>query len=151
MLAACVLRNLTVTSTLDMTPLEKWNGVKPSIERLRVLGSKTYCQFDKTERVGKYGAKGEMDGVEREEERKGIRLLTDSQSAKALAENPVYHGRSKHILAKWHFVRERVESGQVKLEDVRTAYMAADMLTKSVGPAILAVDMKLIGMNVQSG
>ena len=95
--------------------------------------------------------KGEMDGVEREEERKGIRLLTDSQSAKALAENPVYHGRSKHILAKWHFVRERVESGQVKLEDVRTAYMAADMLTKSVGPAILAVDMKLIGMNVQSG
>ena len=95
--------------------------------------------------------KGEMDGVEKEEDRKGIRLLTDSQSAKALAENPVYHGRSKHILAKWHFVRERVESGQVKLEDVRTAYMAADMLTKSVGPAILAVDMKLIGMNVQSG
>ena len=95
--------------------------------------------------------KGEMDGVEREVDRKGIRLLTDSQSAKALAENPVYHGRSKHILAEWHFVRERVESGQVKLEDVRTAYIAADMLTKSVGPAILAVDMKSIGMNVKSG
>ena len=68
-----------------------------------------------------------------------------------MAENPVYHGRSKHILAKWHFVRERVESGQVKLEDVRTDNMAADMLTKFVGPAILTVDMKLIGMNVKSG
>ena len=95
--------------------------------------------------------KGEMDGVEREEDRKGIRLLTVSQFAKARAENPVYHGRSKHILAKWHFVRERVENGQVKLGDVRTAYMAADMLTKFVGRAILAVDMKLIGMNVQTG
>ena len=48
-------------------------------------------------------------------------------------------------------MRERVKFGQVKLEDVRTAYMAADMLTKSVGPAILAVDRKLIGMNVKSG
>ena len=39
----------------------------------------------------------------------------------------------------------------MKLEDVRTEYMAADMLTKSVGLVILAVDMKLIGMNMQSG
>ena len=39
---------------------------------------------------------------------KCIDLLTDSQSAKSLAENPVYHGRSKHILAKWHFSRQRV-------------------------------------------
>ena len=36
---------------------------------------------------------------------KCIDLLTDSQSAKLLAENPVYHGRSKHILAKWHFIK----------------------------------------------
>ena len=35
---------------------------------------------------------------------KCIDLLTDSQSAKSLAENPVYHGRNKHILAKWHFI-----------------------------------------------
>ena len=54
-------------------------------------------------------------------------------------------------MAKWHFVRERVGCGQVKLEDVRTDYMAANMLTKSMGPTILAMDMKLIGMNVKSG
>ena len=29
--------------------------------------------------------------------------------------------------------------------------MAAYMLTKSLGPAILAVDMKLLGINVKSG
>ena len=77
---------------------------------------------------------------------KCIDLLTDSQSAKSLAENPVYHGRSKHILAKWHFIRQRVSKGWIKLFGVRTESMGADMMTKAVGPSILAVNMKLVGM-----
>ena len=76
-----------------------------------------------------------------------IDLLTDSQSAKSLAENPVYHGRSKHILAKWHFIRQRVTKGLVKLFDVRTESIGANMMTKAVGPSVLAVNMKLIGMH----
>ena len=48
-------------------------------------------------------------------------------------------------------MRERVQSGEINLEDVRTEYMAADMLTKSVDPAILGVNMRLIGMNAKSG
>ena len=77
---------------------------------------------------------------------KCIDLLTDSQFAKSLAENPVYHGRSRHILAKWHFIRQRVSKGWIKLFDVRTESMGADMMTKAVGPSILAVNMKLIGL-----
>lgn len=92
-----------------------------------------------------------MDGVEREEDKKRITLLTDSHFATALAENPDYYGRSKHIQTKWHFVRERVQSGQIKLQDVRTKSMASDMLTKSMGPVVLATNMKLMGMNVESG
>ena len=34
----------------------------------------------------------------------------------------------------------------VKLTDVRTEFMVADMLIKAVGPAVLAVNMRLIGM-----
>ena len=78
---------------------------------------------------------------------KCIDLLTNSQSAKSLAENPVFHGRSKHIRAKWHFIRKRVELGMVKLVDVKTEFMGTDMMTKSVGPAVLKVNMKLIGMS----
>ena len=78
---------------------------------------------------------------------KCIDLLTDSHSAKSLAENPVYHGRSKQILAKWHFIRQQVSKGWIKLFDVRTESMGADMMTKVVGPSILAVNMKLIGMH----
>ena len=91
--------------------------------------------------------KGEMYGAIGEARGMCIELLTDSQSAKCLAENPVYHGRSKHIRAKWHFIRKRVELGLVKLVDVRTEQMGADMLTKAVGPAVLAVNMGLIGMS----
>ena len=49
-----------------------------------------------------YGESGKKKVV------KSMDQLTDSQSAKSLAENPVYHGRSKHILSKWHFIRQRV-------------------------------------------
>ena len=34
----------------------------------------------------------------------------------------------------------------VRLVDVRTEFMGADMMTKSVGPVVLKVNMKLIGM-----
>ena len=78
---------------------------------------------------------------------KCIELLTDSQSTKSLAGNPVYHGRSKHIRAKWHFIRKRVELGMVKLVDVRTELMGVDMMTKAVGPRVLAANMRLIGMS----
>ena len=94
--------------------------------------------------------KGEMYGESGEANVKCIDLLTDSQSAKSLAENPVFHGRSKHIRAKWHFIRKRVELRMVKLIDVGTEFMGADMMTKLVGPAVLKVNMKLIGM-IKSG
>ena len=73
---------------------------------------------------------------------KCIDLMTDSQSAKSLAENSVYHGLSKHIL-----FRQRVTKGWIKLFDVRTELMGAHLMTKAVGPSVLAVNMKLIGMS----
>ena len=36
----------------------------------------------------------------------------------------------------------------VRLIDVRTELMGADMMTKSVGPAVLGVNRKLIGMQI---
>ena len=97
--------------------------------------------------LGEFQAEMYRDVGEKKVVVKCIDLITDSQSAKSLVENPVYHGRSKHILAKWHFIRQRVTKGLIKLFDVRTESMGADMMTKSVGPSALAVNMKLIGMH----
>ncbi|GJT47211.1 zinc finger, CCHC-type containing protein [Tanacetum coccineum] len=38
-------------------------------------------------------------------------LFIDNKSALDLAKNPVFHGRSKHIDTKFHFIRECVEKG----------------------------------------
>ncbi|GJV61820.1 nuclear fusion defective 4-like protein [Tanacetum coccineum] len=49
-----------------------------------------------------------------EEER--ITLKVDNISAIALVRNPVFHGRSKHIDIRYHFIRECVENGHINVE-----------------------------------
>jgi hypothetical protein len=58
------------------------------------------------------------------------RIMMDNMSAIVLSKNPVFHGRSKHIKTKYHFIRECVDNGEVVLESVGTANQLADILTK---------------------
>lgn len=59
-----------------------------------------------------------------------MKIFSDSQSAVAIAQNPVHHQRTKHIDVRHHFVREAVEHGHIELEYVETSRMVADVLTK---------------------
>nr|GEV66862.1 ribonuclease H-like domain, reverse transcriptase, RNA-dependent DNA polymerase [Tanacetum cinerariifolium] len=43
-----------------------------------------------------------------------ITILVDNKSAIALMKNPVFHGRSKHIDTKYHFIRECVERDDIQ-------------------------------------
>ena len=52
--ATNTLRNLTPVSNLPCTPYEKWTGQKPDLSKLRVLGSKSFCQINKLDRGGKF-------------------------------------------------------------------------------------------------
>lgn len=61
-----------------------------------------------------------------------IELYNDSQSAKRLTENCVYHRRSKHIDVKFHFIREAVGNRLVVVKYLETNEMPADILTKSL-------------------
>jgi hypothetical protein len=64
-----------------------------------------------------------------------ITILSDSQSAMALVENPVFHEKSKHIETKYHYVRDMAEKGLVKFKYCPTLEMVADSLTKGVPKA----------------
>ena len=75
-----------------------------------------------------------------------VLVYGDNESSLKLAENPVFHQRSKHILLKYHSIRDQVEKGIVELSKVDTGLNAADMLTKSVGVGILKVCKSLAGM-----
>ena len=59
-------------------------------------------------------------------------VLNDNMGAKRLAENPIFHARTKHIDVRHHFVREALQKKQLKLEHVSTDDMVADMLTKAL-------------------
>ena len=79
-------------------------------------------------------------------EGRGMLLLCDNQSSMKIAQNPIFHKRSKHIAIRYHFIREKVESGEMKLQFVRTKAMAADELTKNVGEQVLVAGKELMGM-----
>uniref|UniRef100_A0AAV1VK26 Integrase catalytic domain-containing protein n=1 Tax=Peronospora matthiolae TaxID=2874970 RepID=A0AAV1VK26_9STRA len=72
------------------------------------------------------GELGEMTSDE------AIKMYEDNQGSIALAKNPEFHKRTKHIDIRYHFVREKVESGEVVLEYCPTQDMLADMMTKPI-------------------
>ncbi|XP_074362407.1 secreted RxLR effector protein 161-like [Apium graveolens] len=45
-------------------------------------------------------------------------LYVDNRSAIYLAKNPVFHGRSKHIDVRYHFIRECIECGDTVIKFV---------------------------------
>ena len=56
----------------------------------------------------------------------------DSQSAIDLSKNAMFHFRSKHIEARYHWIRLVVEKRLMQLRMIHTEKNAADMLTKVV-------------------
>ena len=61
-----------------------------------------------------------------------VELKVDSKSALALAKNPVFYERSKHIRIKYHFIRDCLEDGSIKANHIATTDQLADILTKSL-------------------
>ena len=58
-----------------------------------------------------------------------VMLLGDNESSLKLAENPVFHKRSKHIEIKYHSIRERVSKKKTSLQFVKSEDHATNMLT----------------------
>jgi hypothetical protein len=56
--------------------------------------------------------------------------MCDSSSAICLAQNPVFHGREKHIKVRHHFLRDHVEKGDIEIKYIDIERQVADILTK---------------------
>ena len=59
-------------------------------------------------------------------------IYEDNQSAICMAKNPQFHGRSKHIAIKYHFIRDETKKGTIDVQYCRTDDMIADILTKGL-------------------
>ncbi|XP_076892904.1 secreted RxLR effector protein 161-like [Bidens hawaiensis] len=74
------------------------------------------------------GLLSEMTG----EKEEIVTLKVDNSSAVALMKNPVFHGRSKNINTRYHFIRECIEREQIKVEHVSGDLQREDILTKAL-------------------
>ena len=64
-----------------------------------------------------------------------IIIYEDNNGCISIANNPTNHKRSKHIDIKYHFSREQVEKGVIKLKYLSTDNQIADLFTKPL-PAV---------------
>nr|GFA43679.1 retrovirus-related Pol polyprotein from transposon TNT 1-94 [Tanacetum cinerariifolium] len=61
-----------------------------------------------------------------------ILIYCDLKSAIAISCNPVQHSRAKHIVVRYHFIKEHMEKGTIELYFVKTDYLLADIFTKAL-------------------
>ena len=61
-----------------------------------------------------------------------LEIFCDNNEAIAQAKKPQSHQKSKHILRRYHLIREIVERGDVKINKIPSVDNVADPLTKQL-------------------
>lgn len=74
-----------------------------------------------------------------------VTIRIDNQSAISLTKNSVFHGKSKHIHSRYHFISECVEKGQIEVGNV-LGDKQKDILTKALGRIKFLEMRDFIGM-----
>jgi hypothetical protein len=73
-------------------------------------------------------------------------IWEDNQSAIAYSQNALVSEKTKHIGLKWHFLKDHVEEGSIKLRYLPSYQMVADMFTKPLpGPALTRDRTAILG------
>jgi len=82
-------------------------------------------------------------------------IYCDNINSILLANNPVYHARTKHIEVHYHFIREKVLAREINLIHVSTENQVVDIFTKTLSTNklkrfrkmldVLEVDLSLKG------
>ncbi len=76
--------------------------------------------------------------------RQPIKIYQDNKSTLAIIQGGGNFSRSKHIINKYAFIKQYVESGEITLHYCPTTEMIADMLTKPLEPYLLKKFSKLV-------
>jgi len=74
-------------------------------------------------------------------------IFCDSQSAICLTKNQMYHERTKHIDVRYHFIRDVIARGDLKVSKISTHDNPADMMTKSVPTNKFELCSDLVGIS----
>jgi len=73
-------------------------------------------------------------------------IYCDNISSILLANNPVYHAKTKHIEVHYHFIREKVIVKEIDLIHVSTKDQVADIFTKALSINKLKKFRQMLGV-----
>ncbi|GKB28208.1 hypothetical protein Tco_0867609 [Tanacetum coccineum] len=80
-----------------------------------------------------------------------VPIFCDNTSAIAISNNPVMHSRTKHIDIRYHFIRDHILKGDIKLYFIPTQYQLADIFTKPLDePTFKRLIVELDMLNIDS-
>ena len=72
--------------------------------------------------------------------------MEDNQGTIALAQNPVFHARTKHIDIRRHYGREAIQKNVISLQYCHIKNMIADVVTKAVVKTQFQRLIRLMGL-----
>lgn len=78
------------------------------------------------------GFHNELSQIMRHDPQETVELAVDNASALKLTKNPEFHGRTKHINIRHHYIRELVERGDIKPIWISGKENPADLFTKAL-------------------
>ncbi|GKE41742.1 hypothetical protein Tco_1469026 [Tanacetum coccineum] len=98
-----------------------WSAKKKSTSgACQLLGGKLVC----------WSAKKQQSVAMSSAEAEYVPIFCDNTSAVVISNNPVMHSRTKHIDIRYHFIRDHILKGDIKLHFIPTQYQLADIFTK---------------------
>ena len=65
-----------------------------------------------------------------------VRVMVDNTATIQMLKNPMHYGRAKHIQVRYHFMRDMITQGHLRLQHVASTANVADIFTKPLSPEI---------------
>jgi hypothetical protein len=75
-----------------------------------------------------------------------VTIHCDSTIALAYAKDPKYHGRTKHIDIRYHYIRDVIAQKEVVLKHISMSHMIVDPLTKPIARDVFQAHVRSLGL-----
>ena len=73
-------------------------------------------------------------------------IFCDNTTALAVAKDPKYHRKTKHIKKRYHYIRDVIIKKDMVLKHISTSNMVADPLTKPIARDVFVKHVRSLGL-----